>query len=389
VTPFETWTSTARHKLNLAAYERWWKDFRNHPSVLIWSTDNEILTQAWDTEAKAAFNVRNDRIGALYGDYMNKLDKDLVVTRDGDVGTWNHQARWFQDPPCDTANYHYPNFNNDACAENWQMTYEFRPIVFGEALYCSYLQKGWVGGLPKLVEGKAEQVLKCVGLYTELEIPCAVYMGLGLDGFTRLDETGKGNPWGLKASDIRRFQKENVPLPVDWPGHYPWLRIDWPAYSGEGERDPADRAQCVTWGTESVNVYQAGVPSHVRNAVNDAYRRALRPQPPIDAGRFAEAVVTAQAYADVWTTTPAGNRTGVRADGEGRAWFRSLKPGARVFSSGESEKSVDLPARGALVAKPGFVDIPQVSLIWISDGMTAEFGHGGGKRTLSAGRHRP
>jgi hypothetical protein len=242
------------------------------------------------------------------------------------------------------------------------MTYEFRPIIFGEALYCSYLQKDWVGGLPKLVKSKAEQVEKCVGLYTELEIPCAVYMGLGLDGFTLLDESGNGNPWGLKASDILKFRQENVPLPIDWSGHYPWLRIDWPAYSGEGERDPADRVQCSTWGTESINVYQEGIKSHVRNAVNDAYRKALRPQPPVDAGKFAEAIVETRPFADVWTKTPAGNHIGVRADAKGRAWFRSLAPGRRRFTGDGVTKMVDLPVRGADVAKPGFVNIIRISL---------------------------
>ncbi len=359
-TPFETWTATRAHRENLAAYKRWWRDFRNHPSVLIWSTDNEILTQAWDFESKAAFNVRNDHVGALYADYMESLDKDLVTTRDGDVGTWNHKARWFQDPPCDTANYHYPNYDNAVCAVNWQPKYEYRPIIFGEALYCSYFQGRWVGGLPKLVGEKAKQVEKCVGLYTALGIPCAVYMGLGLDGFTMLDDTGEGNPWGLKACDIARFKKDGTPPPVRWHGRYPWLRIDWPAYSGEGERNPADFVPCDNWGT--VNVYQEGVPSHVRNAVNDAYRKALLPQPPVDAGRFAEAIVVVGPYSDVWTTTPSGNRLGVRADGDGRAWFRSLVPGTRVFCCGELQKRVELPARGRYVSMPGFVNIPVVEM---------------------------
>ncbi len=365
--PFEAWTATRTHRENLAAYTRWWKDLRNHPSVLIWSTDNEILTQAWDSEAKAPFNVRNDRIGALYSDYMNTLDRSLVVTRNGDVGTWNHQARWFQDPPCPTANYHYPNWNNEACAVNWQTTYEYRPIVFGEALYCSYLlpsdKGGWVGGRPKLVKNKAETVAKCVSLYTALEIPCAVYMGLGLDGFTFLDETGRGNPWGIKESEIEAFRANGTLPPGRRVDQYPWLRIDWPARSGEGEREPADQVSCRTWGTQAMNVYEAGVPSHVRNAVNDAYRQALRPQPPVDAGRFAEAIVTVEPWADVWTTTPSGNREGVRADAEGRAWFRSLAPGRRVFTCGGRSKEVELSARGEAVAKPGFEGIPRVSLL--------------------------
>ncbi len=51
-------------------------------SAVIWSTDNEIFTQTWDTAGKAEFNVRNDRVGALYGQFMKKLDPRLVITRE-------------------------------------------------------------------------------------------------------------------------------------------------------------------------------------------------------------------------------------------------------------------------------------------------------------------
>lgn len=361
--PFEAWTSTAAHQWNLKAYERWWKDLRNHPSVLIWSTDNEILTQAWDTEAKAAYNVRNDRVGALYEKYVNSLDPDLVITRDGDVGTWNHGARWYEDPPCDTANYHYPNWSNRNWAENWQKVYEYRPAVFGEALYCSYfVDRKWLGALPELVEKKAKTVRKCAALYRELEIPCAVYMGVGLDGFFTYDDTGKGNPWGIRKSDVERFRKDKTPVPGRPAGQYPWVRIDWPAFSGEGERPRATKLPCNSFASDAINVYDPKLPVCVRNAVNDAYRAALRPQPPVDSGRFAEAIVETMPQADVWTTSAAGTRLGVRADAQGRAWFRSLEPGPRTFFRGKVEKKVDLPARGAEAAKPGFENIPRIDL---------------------------
>ncbi|MBP3393411.1 MAG: hypothetical protein J6M38_02740, partial [Lentisphaeria bacterium] len=111
--PLEMWDETETHQWNLENYKRWFRMFRNNPSVVIWSTDNEILTQAWDTVEKAPFNLRNDRIGAMYEKFMKTLDRDLVLTRDGDIGTMNSKGRWFEDPPCDTANYHYPDFNID------------------------------------------------------------------------------------------------------------------------------------------------------------------------------------------------------------------------------------------------------------------------------------
>lgn len=362
-TPFERWKGTQAHRDNLAAYERWWKDLRNHPSVLIWSTDNEILTQAWDTEADAEYNVRSDRIGALYEKYVDSLDPSLVMTRDGDVGTWNRQGRWYEDPPCDTANFHYPNHENERRAVNWQKVYEYRPIVFGEALYCSYfVNRKWLGALPDLVAKKSEMVRKCVGLYTKLEIPCAIYMGLGLDGFFVLDDSGHGNPWGIKAGDVVRFKREGAPPPGRSKTQYPWLRIAWPAYSGEGERPPAASVGCNSYASHAFNVYEAGFPTHVRNAVNDAYRDALRPLAPVDAGCFAEAIVKARPHEDVWTFSASGAQIGVRADSEGRAWFRSLQPGMRTFESSREKVAVDLKRRGDRVAEAGFVGIPEIEL---------------------------
>ena len=67
--------------------------------------------------------------------------------------------------------------------------------------------------------------------------------------------------------------------------------------------------------------------------------------------------------ASVWTTTTGGLQTGVRADEQGRAWFRSLTPGSRVFESCGVSKAVDLVERGEAIARPGFAGIPEVDLV--------------------------
>lgn len=366
--PFEAWQKTEGHRRNLAAYTRWWKDLRNHPSVLIWSTDNEIVTQAWHTEGRRAFNYRNDRIGTLYEKHMKALDPGLVMTRDGDVGTWSHREAWHEDPPCDTANYHYPDGSPRELAEGWQATYDYRPAIWGEAIYCAYFDGAagkWMGARPDLVASRAKFVSRCAKLFTDLEVPCPVYMGLGLDGFFRVDESGTGNPWGIKASDIQAWQKakgKKPDMPGRKPGEYPWLRIPWPAYSGEGERPVAAKLGCDTFGSSAFNVYDAGRPSHVRNAVNDAYRNALRPQPPVNAGRFAEVIVMTKPFAEVWTLSSGGTRIGVRADAQGRAWFCALEPGRRSFTANGLSVTADLSARGAKVANPGFADLQVVEI---------------------------
>lgn len=155
----EDWMNHPQHHTNLDNYRRWVKMVRNHPSVVILSTDNEIFTQSWDYPHAIDLNVRNDRIGAIYGRFVQELAPDHVVTRDGDVGTWGWHSVWSEEPLPTTANYHYPEFNADQTLKNWQSLYGFRPLIIGESLYCSYgAWDNWIGPIPSQVEKKAERL---------------------------------------------------------------------------------------------------------------------------------------------------------------------------------------------------------------------------------------
>ena len=364
--PFAGWERTPEHAWNLANYERWFRAFRNSPSAVVWSTDNEIFTQAWDTSEKADFNVRNDKVGALYEKFMKRLDPRLVLTRDGDVGTWGTRGRWREEPPCDTANYHYPDFNVDAWVRDWQEVYDWRPAVFGETLYVSYgAWDKWIGAIPSQVEMKARRVREVASLYRELGVPGQIYMGLSGDGFIGRDDTGKGNPQGITEQAFQKWRKTGRRPAGQAADQFPWFRIPWPALSGREGRPIARSVIGHNWtyGHDAVNFYDARYPSHVRNRVNDAYRASLLPQPALRVGADAEVVVVAAPGAEVWATSPEGARTeGVRADAEGRAWFRFLDPGAWRFQSGAARVTVDLAPRGAGVAKPGFEGVRTVRL---------------------------
>jgi len=58
----------------------------------------------------------------------------------------------------------------------------------------------------------------------------------------------------------------------------------------------------------------------------------------------------------VWSTSERGERYGVCADAEGRAWFQFPRAGRYQFSAagGGETRALVLPARGAAAAKPGF-----------------------------------
>lgn len=350
--PFEEWTRTPEHQYNLDNYRRWFRLFRNNPSVVIWSTDNEIFTQAWDTAAKLEFNIRNDKIGALYEKFMKTLDPDLVLTRDGDIGTWSHRGRWFENPPCDTANYHYPEFNSTEQIINWQQGYDYRPVIFGETLYCAYFGKD--GASPELIAGRAAQVRSTAGLYRTLEVPGQIFMGLSLDGFVIYDDSGKGNPWGITKTMLEKYKKEETIPPGLKTDQYPWFRIAWPAYSGQGIKIVAERTGYPSWGNLNINWFDPSKSSHIRNAVNDAYKETLLPQPPLLDDNSGECIVTVQPFAAVWSTAIDGRRYGVQADKQGRAWFQLPTSGKYAFESDGVRKEFDVPSRKSYATKPGF-----------------------------------
>lgn len=359
--PLDKWEATKTHAWNVANYTRWYRTFRNCPSAVIWSTDNEVFTQAWDSFDALAANVRRDRVAALYEKYVKSLDPQLVMTRDGDQGTWGGFGRWHENPPCDTANYHYPDFNVKTQARDWQKLYAWRPAVFGETLYCSYgAWDNYIGAIPDQVERKARAVRKVASQYRELGVPGQIYMGLACDGFVCRDETGRGNPYGITESEYQAWFKEGRRPRTFTELEFPWYRIEWPALSGSEMRPVASQTIGSSWtyGADVVNVYNPRFPTHVRNAVNDAYRDSLIPQPPLRVGADAEIVVTAAPGASVWAVSPSGaRREGVRADNRGRAWFRFLEPGRWIFEADGARGTYQLGPRGASASKPGFQNV--------------------------------
>ena len=143
---------------------------------------------------------------------------------------------------------------------------------------------------------------------------------------------------------------------------YPKFRIPWPAFSGKGERTICTQIAAKNYANAAFNWFDERYPSHVRNAVNDAYRETLIPQPPLRTGTDAECIIETAPERDVWCVSKNGERYGVRADRNGRAWFQLNAPGTFTFSDGESVKELKLDDRKSYVDKPGFGSIPRYRL---------------------------
>ncbi len=360
--------TTEEHRENLRLYAEWVKWLRNHPSVIVYCTDNEVFTQAWDSPEKLAANVRNDRIAAVYGQYVKAIDPTRLVTRDGDEGTWGKLGKWQEDPPAELANYHYPDFNTRDLVENWEATYG-KPVLFGETLYCSYgAWDGWVGPIPSQVAAKADRCRRVLSLYRDLEIPGWVGMGAGLDCFIEDKPDGSGNPWGISTAMLAQYKAQGV---IDKLPRYPYFPIEWPSCSGPSYK-PDFHRYITCYGYGAVNAHFRELPLCVPNAVTAAYKDSTRPQPPLGARHTTEVLVTVTrggtplAFAQVVLTPRAGQACGplgVVADAGGRAWFVLPEPGAyeaRVEGASGVTPIEAAPLSSALT--PGFDYLPRITM---------------------------
>ncbi len=356
--PFKDWTKTAEHQYNLGNYRRWFRLFRNNPSAVIWSTDNEIFTQAWDTAAKLKYNVRNDKVGTLYEKFMKSLDPDLVMTRNGDEGTWGHTGKWSENPPCDTANYHYPEYNVQERIDNWQFLYDYRPLIFGETLYRAFYKKP---ASDSQIQKRAKSVRKIFGMFHNLDVPGAIGMGLGLDGFVKYDNTGTGNPWGITKDMYEEYKRNGTLPPGIAPDHFPWFRIEWPALSGPGRKDVFGHVDLQgRWC--NINWFDPTKASHIRNAINDAYKETLRPQPPLKTASGGECIIQVEPFQEVWSIAADGTRYGVQADSKGRAWFQLPTPGKYTFTCDNVSTDIEVPDKAAYAIQPGFSNVKTFKL---------------------------
>jgi hypothetical protein len=329
----ENFKKTKWHELNVRRYTGWVKWLRNHPSVVIYSTDNEVFTQAWPKPWDD--DIRNDRIAALYEPLVKSLDPSRLVTRDGDQGTWGKMGAWQQQPPADVANYHYPEFDNIHCVHNWQSVYK-KPVLYGETLYCSYgAWDNWIGAKPSQVITSAGRARTFLSLYRDLDISGWVGMGIGHNGF--IENKPGGTPFDAmpnpKPAEVNTWYAQGKM----WPG----MRLRWPSQSGPGFKQDFGTSSNGCYGNTAINWYLPGYPACVLNEVNKTYKENTRLMPEAPKTRAPEVIYQViknsipLSGAMVFLTPANGQGTepiGVRCDKEGKAWFVLPEPGEYLLS---------------------------------------------------------
>lgn len=137
------------------------------------------------------------------------------------------------------------------------------------------------------------------------------------------------------------------------------LRLPWPSLSGTGLKAEFTSIDVKKSGMTVFNWFDASRPSHIRNAVNEAYRAALRPMPPVSAAPDAECLVelgpggAGRVVLAEAADNPAG-QYGVMADGKGTGVAHPAPSRPLPPQRGRNNPGRRYPGARRLRRRPGF-----------------------------------
>lgn len=329
----------------------WVRAHRNHPSIVLWSVENENLSRPVEWKGR--------RIEKLLG------FAEAIRTEDPTRTTVHHGNQGFaRDPRFSVAVLHYVPRNS---LTDWRKRHA-KPVVLGE--FFAFGPHRHVarhsdrhGALPP-----EDAVAEMARTYAD---DIGFFRGLGVAGIMPFQLN-----WALFDTSAQAHMgpwADKWPWPFRWeqyPSHWysMWVEAAWPAYSGEGLRVRRYRAGSRT----AVNWFDHARPAYVTNAIYEAVRGSFGPMPALRRRRAPEAIVCVRrdgapvAHGTVILTPAEGqlaNPVGVRADSEGRAWFRLDQPGAYRAHVAGGRSAVQLRVdrwRGA--PSPGYANVSTVAL---------------------------
>jgi len=345
------WLDNPSQAAHLQTVTGWVREWRNHPSLILWSTDNESGSQSGAADPDVFKFQRRIKQGIL------ALDPTRPVDHQGSPLT-SAAKKFGVDIVPDIYNIHpYADpITLDVDKFSKRHFYSGQPIFIGE-LFNDYPK---INFTPADMAQRPKEVWEKTQSFTEywhrniLAAKKAGYAGTVLLSLAHSafwgyidDKHWVGSPFGRTQGDIS---------------------VPWPSLSGP---DPkiAIYTDWIPW--DNLNWFDTTrpvfTPTHVFNRVRDAYRQINGGDlPALPNTRNPELIVTLRYKSKplpeaVVYLIPADSQpvlpVGVRTDAEGKAWFQADTPGRyNLEYRGNSQVqtlAIDLP-RGAFDGKPGY-----------------------------------
>lgn len=346
------WVQTANDH-----YRRWVRKHFNHPSVVLWSIENETFC------APSRPPGMLDRF-LDFGDVVKQVDPTRPVTYHGSENG-RHATR---NPRIEIVNLHYPG--NDKVV-GWREKWGGRPCIDGE--FQNYpptflmsnndrqVAAENLRGLQEWIESKWKH-------YREQDIAGSLYF---LPYFVGLVSTARAEwmgPWGDLLGDLETapvtesgWAKGQAQLSTDVPIH-------WPSLSGPGIK--CEQLRTGLGHLSLINWFDPKRPEATPTPVAETIRDCWEPMPALAGETAPEVIVSVTqggkpragvAVIAFPTADQAVSAVGAVADPAGTAWL--VLPAAGRYRLLCEGRSVDWDARRlARQAPPGWSHIPRAEI---------------------------
>ena len=338
-------------------YQAWVHKHFNHPSIVLWSIENETFTRAQRPPGML------DRFLA-FGDAVNAVDPTRPVTYHGSENG-RHATR---NTRIQIVNLHYPS--NDKTAD-WREKWGGRPCIDGEfqtyppLFHMSHkdrqVAQEHMGKLQQWIEAKWAH-------YRQVELAGSFYFLPYMAGLFSTARPEWMGPWGNLLPPL----KDATVVESGWAKGRArvsaWAPITWPSLSGPGIK--CERLRVGPGNVSHINWFDPARPVATPTPVYETIKKSWRPMPALRQQTAPELIVTVRrgetpvAGAAAIATPLDGQccpELGVMTDPAGTAWFVFREPGRyRVSCSGASVEFTT--AYGRLDTRPGFAHVPRVGL---------------------------
>jgi hypothetical protein len=338
-------------------YQRWARKHFNHPSIVLWSVENETFCRPG--LPKELLNRFLD-----FGDAIKQVDPTRPVTYHGSASGGYADGN----PRLEIVNLHYPY---DTTVANWRKKWGGRPCIDGEfqnypPLFLMSTNNREVAAenmrkLQDWIEAKWKY-------YAKIELPGAFYFLPYMAGLVSTAKPEWMGPWGDLLGDPEKaavvesgWAKGQAIMSAAVP-------IEWPSLSGPGIK--CEQLVTGLGHLSLINWFDSSRPEATPTPVAETIARCWRPMPQLRQDTAPEVIVTVTrggkplSGVTVLAIPQSDQPTpivGAVTDPAGTAWLVLQADGAYKITSGN--KSVRWQAhRLPRAVKPGWEHIPRLEL---------------------------